>query len=132
MTAVPCPSPDAGRRTGGDAGPHSIADVSDDLSLFGDEPRAKPGQPGRAELPIADWLVAEIRAALTAQGHTTMAGRQEVVESAVGRPVESLRSLTRAEALRILTLLRSTPAPSAGRASSAWDDREEDTWIDRL
>lgn len=113
-------------------GTHSIAPVSDDLSLFGDEPPVEPAQSGRAEIPIADWLVGDIRAALTAQGHTTMAGRQEVIESAVGRPVESLRSLTRAEALRVLTLLRSTSTPATGQSTSAWDNRDGDTWIDRL
>jgi DNA polymerase-3 subunit epsilon len=60
-----------------------------------------------------------------------MAERQHAIEAAVERPVESLRSLTRGEALRVLTLLSSTPAPHTVQ-TSAWDDREDDTWIDRL
>src|SRR6187401_15439 len=52
-------------------------------------------------------------------------------EAAVGRPVESLRSLTRGEALRALEQLTSTSAPQA-RSTSSWDSRDEDTWIDRL
>ena len=55
---------------------------------------------------------------------------QQAVEAVTGRPVESLRALTRAEALRVVSELSPTTAPKAG--ASAWDDREGDTWIDRL
>jgi DNA polymerase-3 subunit epsilon len=60
-----------------------------------------------------------------------MAERQQAIESAAGRAVDSLRSLTSEEALRVLSALgqQRTPGQDAG---SAWDDREEDTWIDRL
>ena len=83
------------------------------------------------QAPIADWLVKDIRTALEARGLATMAERQHAIETAVGRPVESLRSLTRAEALRVLSLLGPTPAPQT-KPMSAWDARDEDTWIDRL
>ena len=102
--------------------------MSGDLSLFGEEPPEEPVQPVPTEAPIADWLVKDIRAALTARDLATMAERQLAIEAAVGRPVESLRSLTRAEALRVLSALT---APQT-RRTSAWDDRDEDTWIDRL
>jgi hypothetical protein len=105
--------------------------VSGDLSLFGDEPPEEPVQRIPTEGPIADWLVNDIRTALTARGLTTMAERQQAIEAAVERPVESLRSLTRAEALRALSLLGSTSAPQTSR-TSAWGDRDEETWIDRL
>ena len=111
--------------------PHSIARVSGDLSLFGDDQPDEPLQPIRTEASIADWLVDAIREAMTARGLTTMAERQHAIEAVAGRSVESLRSLTRAEALRVLTLLGSTPAPQTNQ-TSAWDDRDEDTWIDRL
>jgi hypothetical protein len=105
--------------------------VSGDLSLFGDEPSEEAAEPVPADASIAGWLVDDIRAALTARGLTTMAERQHAIEVAVGRPVASLRSLTRAEALRVLALLASAPAPQQG-STSAWDDRDGDTWIDRL
>ena len=105
--------------------------VSDELSLFGDEPAEEPLQPVPTAAPIADWLVDDIRTALTARGLTTMAERQHAIEVAVGRPIESLRSLTRAEALRALSLLGSESATRTTQ-SSAWDDRDEETWIDRL
>ncbi len=88
-------------------------------------------KPAPTDGTIADWLVDDLRAALTARGLSTMAERQDAIERVVERPVESLRSLTRAEALRVLTLLRSTSTPQASRKSS-WDDRDEETWIDRL
>jgi DNA polymerase-3 subunit epsilon len=106
--------------------------VSGELSLFGgDESPEEPDQPVSAEAGIADWLVDDIRTALTTRGLTTMTERQKAIESIVDRPVESLRSLTRAEALRVLASLRSQPMAQAG-GGSAWDARDEDTWIDRL
>lgn len=105
--------------------------MSGDLSLFGDEPPAEPVQPRPAQAVIADWLLNDIRTALTARGLNTMTERQQAVEAAVARPVESLRSLTRAEALRVLTVLGSEAASQTGKTSS-WDNRDEDTWIDRL
>jgi hypothetical protein len=105
--------------------------VSGDLSLFGDEPLQEPVQPVPSNAPIADWLVNDIRAALDARGLTTMTERQQAIESAVERPVESLRSLTRAEALQVLTVLSSVSAAQPS-PTSAWADRNEDTWIDRL
>ena len=105
--------------------------MSGDLSLFGDDQPDEPVQPVRTEASIADWLVDAIRKALTARGLTTMVERQEAIETVAGRPVESLRSLTRAEALRVLSALTPEPAAQTG-STSAWDDRDEDTWIDRL
>ena len=107
-----------------------MAAVSGDLSLFGDDQPSEPIQPVRTEASIADWLVDAIREALTARSLTTMAERQQAIEAVAGRPVESLRSLTRAEALRALSQLSPEPAPTG--STSAWDGRDEDTWIDRL
>jgi hypothetical protein len=108
----------------------SIACMASELSLFGDELPQAPGQPVPRDDSIPDWLVEDIRAALTALGLTTMAERQRAIEAAVERPVESLRALTRAEALRVMASLRSPSAPTDN--ASSWDNRDEDTWIDRL
>ncbi|MGY1621044.1 hypothetical protein ACI789_02460 [Geodermatophilus sp. SYSU D00965] len=105
--------------------------MSGDLSLFGDDQPQKPAQSASAEAPIADWLVDSLREALTARGLITMAERQQAIEAAAGRSVDSLRSPTRAEALRALSQLTPTTA-SQTRSTSTWDDRDEDTWIDRL
>ena len=80
---------------------------------------------------MADWLVDRMREALTDRGLTTMSERQTAIETIAGRPIDSLRSLTRAEALRVVEQLGSASAAST-RLTSAWDKRDEDTWIDRL
>jgi hypothetical protein len=110
-----------------------MARVSGDLSLFGDDQPAEPdelAQPVRTEASIADWLVDSLREALTARGLTTLVERQQAIEAAAGRPVESLRSLTTAEAMRVLERL--SPSSAQKASASAWGDRDEDTWIDRL
>lgn len=105
--------------------------MSDDPSLFGDDPSPAPVEATKAPTPIADWQVDLLRRALDARGLTSMADRQQAIESAAGRAVESLRALSHDEGLQVLSRLGQQP--SAGRsASSHWDDREEDTWIDRL
>lgn len=105
--------------------------MSGDLSLFGDEQPNEPAQPVPTEAPIADWQLELLRKTLTAHGLTTMAERQQAIEAAAERPVESLRSLTRAEGVRVLERLGPPPASQA-QSASAWDSRDEDTWIDRL
>lgn len=104
--------------------------MHDDQSLFGDEPR-EPKRAVPAEAPVADWQVGLLRKALDARGLATMGERRQAIESVAGRSVESLRALTNAEALRVLSRLGESPAkkPTSG---STWDEREEDTWIDRL
>lgn len=60
-----------------------------------------------------------------------MEHRKAAIQLAAGRAVESLRALTHDEALRVLSKLGQTPAKT-DTSRSAWDEREEDTWIDRL
>jgi len=105
--------------------------VTEELSLFGDDAPSRPVEPPRAPAPIADWQVDLLRNALDARGLTSMAERQQAIVSAAGRSVESLRSLTHDEGMQVLSRLGQQQ--SSGRsATSQWDDREEDTWIDRL
>jgi DNA polymerase-3 subunit epsilon len=100
--------------------------------MFGDE-AATPAQskPADEPMPITDWLVDRLRQALDAEGLTSMAERQARIERAVGRPVLSLRALTYQEGLKVLSSIGEDTAGS-GASKSAWDDRDEDTWIDRL
>lgn len=106
--------------------------MTEDLSLFGDENQAvsKP-RATTPPAPVADWQVDLLRKALDARGLTTMEGRQQAIEIAVGRPIASLRALTHEEGLRVLSRLGAQPARSRAE-KSAWDDRDEDTWIDRM
>lgn len=105
--------------------------MTDDLSLFGDDEPTPVSVHAVTPTAIAAWQVDLLRKALDARGLLEMADRQMAIESVVGRTVESLRALTHDEAMRVLTQLGQ--APGSGRATtSTWDDREEDTWIDRL
>lgn len=105
--------------------------MSGDLSLFGDDEPQEPTSAAPSDPPIADWQVDLLRKALDARGLTTMAERQLAIEAAAGRPVESLRSLSHAESLSVLSRLGPiSPRPSS--SASAWDQRDDDTWIDRL
>lgn len=80
---------------------------------------------------LADWQVAQLREALAGAGTHTMDGRQSLVEELVGRPVASLRGLTVSEARMLLEALTARKR-AAGSTGTSWDNREEDTWIDRL
>lgn len=108
----------------------SIHSVSDDLVLFGDDDRQDDRGPVRPA-PITDWQIDLLRKALDARGLATMEDRQRAIQDAAGRPVESLRSLTHDEALQVLARLGKAPSKQA-ESGSLWDDRSEDTWIDRL
>lgn len=105
--------------------------MSDELSLFGDDPaESAPAAPTKSP-PVSDWQVDLLRKALDGRGLTTMTDRQQAIEAAAARPVESLRALTQEEALSVLNRLGQAPVKKAA-GKSAWDDRDEDTWIDRL
>jgi DNA polymerase-3 subunit epsilon len=99
------------------------------MPLFGDDAAAEtaPATPA----PIADWQVHLLRKALDARQLGTMTERRQAIEAAAGRPVESLRALTHDEALKVLSTLGPAPTTQSG-SPSAWDQRDEDTWIDRL
>jgi hypothetical protein len=60
-----------------------------------------------------------------------MADRQQAIEAAAEHPVESLRALTHDEALGILSRLGPS-SEGQQRERSTWDNRDENTWIDRL
>lgn len=80
---------------------------------------------------ISDRQVSLLREALDARGLVTMDERQRAIETAAGRTVISLRALTQEEAIKVLSRLVQT-APQAAPGNSGWDDREKDTWIDRM
>ncbi len=105
--------------------------MSDDLSLFGDDEPAAPRTQVSEPATIADWQLGLLRKALDARGLVSMEDRQRAIEAAAGRSIESLRALTHDEAIMVLNRLGENGA-ARGRTTSQWDDRDEDTWIDRL
>jgi hypothetical protein len=88
---------------------------------------------GSAEPPIRDQQVAAIREAFAAAGIDNQERRQEIAQSCVVRPLSALRQLTAAEAHRVLKRIKEVAdAKPRPEGASAWDLREEDTWIDKL
>lgn len=103
-------------------------------ALFNIGPDDEPTQSaGPGEHPIRDEQVAAIREAFTTAGIDSQERRQELAQSCVVRPLASLRELTAAEAHRVLKRIKKTAAAKPRpEGASAWDLREEDTWIDKL
>lgn len=80
---------------------------------------------------IARWQIDQLRSALDGLGVASMAERQKVVEEIVGRPVAALSELSHEDVRPLLEGIHARK-PKAESAGSAWDQRDEDTWIDRL
>ena len=103
--------------------------TSDDF-LFGepDHDAVTPQSP-QIDDDIAEWQVQQIRTAFAARMTDDMCQRQQFIQSVTGRKVDRIRDLSRVEARRVLERLPSQPS---GSSRSSWDDRDGETWIDRL
>lgn len=86
----------------------------------------------QAPLPVRPEQIAEIRDAFDRAGITDQDQRKEIVESVAFRSVARLRDLQAVEAHRILKVIKGMQTSKPDRKGSAWDNREEDTWIDKL
>jgi DNA polymerase-3 subunit epsilon len=107
--------------------------MEDPFSLFEAPETPKPEE--RRSRPISDDQIGKIRRLLDRTGAVTQAARKAVVEEVLSRKVPELRNLSSFEAGRVIVHLSSLVTPEAkpaGSQRSAWDDREDDTWIDRL
>lgn len=106
--------------------------MSETLFNFDLEPPEPPSQSDRntSQSRVAEWQLELIRKILDARGLTETAARRAVVEGAVGRSVESLRHLTFAEAHTVVEAI--SKRPNSTPQASAWDSRDEDTWLDKL
>lgn len=60
------------------------------------------------------------------------AERRRIIESCVMRPLPSLRDLRATDVRFILERLESRQPHQTQTGGSSWDDRDGDTWIDRL
>lgn len=106
--------------------------MDDGLFDLPDLPEPAADAPQHSET-VADWQVAQLRGALDALGMADMSERQKMIERLVGRPVSSLRDLTWSEARSLGEHIAAQKlATRDSKTGSAWDDRDEDTWIDRL
>lgn len=106
--------------------------MSVEQALFGDDESSSSAAetPPQRPAPIGDWQIDLIRRALDGRRITEMSERQSLIEAAVGRSLASLRELTSEEAIAVLSTL-GKQAPRR-EATSLWDSREEDTWLDKL
>ncbi|MEV7571536.1 hypothetical protein AB0P28_00400 [Pseudarthrobacter sp. NPDC089323] len=105
--------------------------VNEALFNFGE--RQTPAVPTSAEPPVQDHQIAAIRQAFAAAGIDSQERRQEIAQSCVVRPLTALRELSAVEAHRVLQRLKAIAAAKPRQeGASAWDLREEDTWIDKL
>lgn len=106
--------------------------VSEDDALFGLADDIPASTPEESPAPIQTWQIDQIRNALDVTGITAMTERQTLIEEIVGRPVAALRELHFADVRRLLEELHTRKAPTVASTDSVWDQREGDTWIDRI
>lgn len=106
--------------------------MSDALFDFGstEEPQFAPAP--QRDIPIKDHQVQQIREGLDAAGIIGQEERQNTIQSFISRQVPSLRDLHAHEAHTIIQRLKQLQSATPAKTGSAWDQREEDTWIDKL
>jgi DNA polymerase-3 subunit epsilon len=93
-----------------------------------------PAQPPNilAPLPIKPEQIQLIREAFEKAGVVTQDERKALIESVLVREVASLRELKAVDARRILQRIAGLRSRKPESSGSAWDNREEETWIDKL
>lgn len=84
------------------------------------------------DIPIRDVQVQQIRDAFAAAGVDSMDERRAIIESCTVRPVTSIRELLAKDVRPILRRIQERSLPPKPNSGSAWDNRDEDTWIDKL
>ena len=95
-------------------------------------PEAAPTSPVIEDIPISPEQIASIRSALDKAGIVSMAERQEVIQSCVIRRISNIRELYSRDVRQVLARIEGWGSKSEPTSGSAWDNREEDTWIDKL
>ncbi|UKA76480.1 hypothetical protein [Arthrobacter sp. FW306-07-I] len=84
------------------------------------------------DLPIRERQVQQLREAFAAAGIDSMDDRRAIIESCTIRQVDSIRDLLAKDVRPILRRIEERRLPAKQISGSAWDNREEDTWIDKL
>lgn len=88
--------------------------------------------PPPSEPLISEAQVASIRQAFSSTGIDSMKDRQELLQSCTVRPISNIRELYARDVRRILKRINERSQTAVARSGSAWDNRDEDTWIDKL
>ncbi|MEO3932307.1 hypothetical protein WMO79_05775 [Micrococcaceae bacterium Sec7.4] len=84
------------------------------------------------DIPIRDVQVQQIRDAFAAAGIDSMDDRRAIIESCTVRNATSIRDLLAKDVRPILRRIEEQSLPQKANTGSAWDNREEETWIDKL
>ncbi|ASN19314.1 hypothetical protein [Arthrobacter sp. YN] len=105
--------------------------TQDKPGLF-DLPEPVIAAPVITDTPISPVQIASIRDAFDIAGITDMSTRQEVIQSCVVRRITNIRELYSRDVRQILSRIDAWGRKTEPASGSAWDNREEDTWIDKL
>ena len=97
-----------------------------------DQLRQAPSPQKPDPVPAQERQIDQIRTLFESAGIEQQEDRRSFVESVIGAPAAGLRSLSRFQALQVIDALSRRVSTPRGTEGSAWDDREEETWIDRL
>lgn len=84
------------------------------------------------EIPIRKVQVQQIREAFAAAGVHEMEDRRAIVQSCTIRQINTVRDLLAKDVPVVLRRIREQTLPPKLVSGSAWDNRDEDTWIDKL
>lgn len=84
------------------------------------------------DTPIRDAQVQQLREAFAEAGISSMDDRRAIIESCTIRQVASIRELLAKDVRPILRRIEERTLPPKQTSGSAWDNRDEDTWIDKL
>lgn len=103
----------------------------EEQGLF-DLPETASISPASEDTPISPEQIANIRSAFDSAGIADMGERQEVIQSCVVRKISNIRELYSRDVRQVLARIEVWGRESEGVSGSAWDNREEDTWIDKL
>lgn len=105
---------------------------SDQLGLFEVQLDTDPVPQQLEEMLISEEQIAMLRRAFGEAKISDMSERQELIQSCMIRPIATIRQLYAREFNVVMRRIASAGNSDAPMTGSAWDNRDEDTWIDKL
>lgn len=105
---------------------------SDQQGLFEVQLDTDPVPQQLEEMLISEEQISMLRRAFDEAKISDMSERQELIQSCMIRPIVTIRQLYAREFKVVMRRIESAGNSNAPMTGSAWDNREEDTWIDKL